>query len=350
MSLSSLAARGPLGLLACFAAAALFWTLGAPAPWLTGAAVVGAALALKGAAPKVPWWLLDAALLVLGVSLGSSVGPESLAAAGRWPLSLLALMLTVPLIVGSAQLTLTRLFCWERREAFLASVPGALSYTLAVAVHEGLDVRRIAIAQSVRMMSIVLLVPLFFGSAAQLAPAAVAAAPAGRPFEVIALLVAGLTGGLLLQRIGTPVALMLSGLIVSCLAHGLGLATANVPNGLLVPAIVIIGTNVGARFGGSDAKALASMLVPALAATAVTFLTAALAAVITARLLQLPMLQVLLAFAPGGLDSVAVLVFTLKLDAAYVTIHQLVRFLGIAATLPMMFRLWNTGAESLPKS
>lgn len=338
--------RGPLGLVACLAGGALFWAIGVPAPWLTGAAVAGAALALTGLTPWLPARLLDAALLVLGVSLGSSVGPDLLAAIERWPLSLLMLLVTVPLIVGAAQQTLTRFYSWERREAFLASVPGALSYTLAVAMHEGLDVRPIAIAQSVRLMAIVLLVPLFFGSTT---PHIVVAVPTEQPLEVLALLGGGLISGLLLQRIGTPVALMMGGLLFSCIAHGTGAASTAMPAWLLAPAIVVIGANVGARFGGSDPKVLATLLAPALASTAVTFVTAAIAAIVTAELLQLPMLQVLLAFAPGGLDSVAVLVFTLKLDAAYVTIHQLVRFLGIAAMLPMMFRLWNSRAVTLPK-
>ncbi len=342
------AGRG--GLLACFAGGAAFWFAGLPAPWLTGAAVAGAALALRGWPPAVPWQLQEMAFLVLGVSLGALVDPGSLAAAERWPLSLLALILTVPLIVGSAQQTLTRFYGWERREAFLASVPGALSYTLAIAVDEGLDVRPIAIAQSVRLMAIVLLVPLFFGFAAPQQPESTLFPTPIRPLEWLALLAAGLAAGLLLQRIKTPVALMIGGLIVSCIAHGLGLAIAPMPSWLLVPSIVVIGANVGARFGGGHPKALVAMLAPALASTAVTFLAAALAAVVTAQTLQLPMLQVLLAFAPGGLDTIGVLVFTLKLDAAYVTIHQLVRFLGIAATLPLMFRLWTTRKAKLPNS
>ncbi len=336
-------------LLACSSGAALFWAIGAPAPWLTGSAVAGAALAISGQAPQMPWQLLEASFLVLGVSLGASVDPASLAAVERWPLSLLALLLTIPLIVGSAQLTLSRVFGWERREAFLAAVPGALSYTLAVALNEGLDVRPIAIAQSVRLMAIVLLAPLFFGALASHQPALTTLATSDRPLDWIALLAAGLAGGLLLQRINTPVALMIGGLVVSCIAHGAGLTGATMPTWLLAPAIVLIGTNVGARFGGSDPKALVAMLAPALASTAVTFATAALAALATAKMLQLPRLQVLMAFAPGGLDSIGVLVFTLKLDAAYVTVHQLVRFLGIAATLPVLFRLWNSGSVGLPK-
>ncbi len=335
--------------LACFAGATLFWLLGAPAPWLTGAAVVAATLALAGATPKAPWLLGEAALLVLGVSLGGSISPASIAAVARWPLSLLMLLATVPLIIGSAQFTLTRLFGWERREAFLAAVPGALSYTLAIAVHEGLDVRRIAIAQSVRLMAIVLLVPLLFGSAARLAAGAGATSAAGWPLEWLSLLAAGLFAGMLLQRINAPVAFMMGGLIVSCVAHVAGLTSAAVPAWLLVPAIVLIGINVGARFGGSEPRALIAMLAPALASTTVTFLTAILAGLATAELLQLPVLQVLLAFAPGGLDSIAVLALTLKLDAAYVTVHQLIRFLGIAATLPMLFRLWRPGPQTLPK-
>ena len=341
-TLAGLSRRGPMGVLLCCAGAAVFWKLGAPAPWLTGSAVTGAALALAGSGPKVPWWLADAALLVLGVSLGNSVGPDSLAAAARWPLSLAALLLTVPLVIGSAQLVLTRLFGWERRDAFLAAVPGALSYTLAIAVHEGLDVRRIAIAQSVRLMAIVVLVPLIFGAAAKSQVGAAAASAGDLPLQWLSLLAAGCGAGLLLRRFGAPAPLMIGGLLMSCLAHMTAISVAAIPPWLLAPAVILIGTNIGARFAGSDRRELTSMLAPALASTAMTFLMAAASAVLTAKVLGLPMLEVLLAFAPGGLDSIAVLVLNLKLDAVFVTVHQLLRFLGIAATLPMLFRLWQS--------
>ena len=338
--------RTAVAVLACVAGSTGFFLIGAPAPWLTGAALAGAIAALAGAPPKVPPALLEAALLVLGCSLGAAIGPDSLNALWRWPLSILALIVTVPLIVGTAQALLVHGFGWERREATLAAVPGALAYCLAVAASERLDVRKIAIAQSVRLMTIVLLVPVLFRETAGLRPLSVLGAEGANWHGVTLLLGLGLAGGLALKRLGAPAALMLGGMLMSCIAHVSGLVTSPVPGWLLAPAVVMIGANVGSRFAGSSLNELGAMLAPSLAAVLATFATSALAGAATAYLLGLPMLQTLLAFAPGGLDTIAVLVLTLKLDAAFVTVHQLVRFLSIAAGLPVVFRLLP--AEAAP--
>ena len=326
--------------LLCALTAGGFWLAGAPAPWLTGSALAATLAALAGAPPKVPPRLFDMALLVLGLSLGAATGPGSLEAVWRWPASILALMISVPLTVGLAQWMLTRLFGWGAKDALLASVPGALSYTLAIAAAENLNVPRIAIVQSVRLLSIVLLVPLIFQEAAGVRAAPGLAATVSMGLPALALLAAsGVAASLLLKRIGIPAAPMIGGLAVSCIAYADKLVAQPVPPWLTVPAIIIIGANVGSRFAGSRLRALAGMLWPSLACVAVTFSPAAIAGVLTATLLGMPMVQTLLAFAPGGLDTIAVLVLTLKLDAAFVTVHQLVRFLGIAAALPLLFRL-----------
>ena len=53
------------------------------------------------------------------------------------------------------------------------------------------------------------------------------------------------------------------------------------------------------------------------------------------RLLGLPFGQVLLAFAPGGLEAMTIMAFALDLDPAYVGAHHLIRFLGLGLLLPL---------------
>ena len=46
----------------------------------------------------------------------------------------------------------------------------------------------------------------------------------------------------------------------------------------------------------------------------------------------------LMAFAPGGLEAMAILAFTLAIDPVYVAAHHLVRFMAIGLTVPLIFR------------
>ena len=55
-----------------------FAWLGMPAPWLTGSMVAATAAALAGLPVGLPVPLRNAAFTLLGVSMGSSVTPESI--------------------------------------------------------------------------------------------------------------------------------------------------------------------------------------------------------------------------------------------------------------------------------
>ncbi len=49
-------------------------------------------------------------------------------------------------------------------------------------------------------------------------------------------------------------------------------------------------------------------------------------------------MQVWLAFAPGGLEAMTVLAFTLDTDPAFVAGHQIIRFLAVSMIVPFMLR------------
>ena len=62
---------------------------------------------------------------------------------------------------------------------------------------------------------------------------------------------------------------------------------------------------------------------------------------IAAWLTDQPVSQMILAFAPGGIDVMTIMAFALHLDAAFVAAHQLARFLMIAVYAPLLMkRAW----------
>jgi hypothetical protein len=65
---------------------------GLPAGWLSGAIVAVSAAALAGRQVFIPARLGRVVYVLLGISLGSSVTPETVATMVTWPLSMLALM------------------------------------------------------------------------------------------------------------------------------------------------------------------------------------------------------------------------------------------------------------------
>src|SRR5690606_19887794 len=118
-----------------------------PAPYLSGPMVAVAIAALLGVATRIPNAVAETIYLVVGLSLGSGVSPEALAQVGRWPLSLLLLLIYLAIVHIAAQLFLERVCGWPRASAFFAAIPGALSYTLALGAASLADMRLVAICQ-----------------------------------------------------------------------------------------------------------------------------------------------------------------------------------------------------------
>jgi uncharacterized membrane protein AbrB (regulator of aidB expression) len=53
---------------------------------------------------------------------------------------------------------------------------------------------------------------------------------------------------------------------------------------------------------------------------------------------DLPVGQVILAFAPGGLDAMIALAVALHMDSTFVAAHQLARFIAVAIAAPFFAR------------
>lgn len=315
--------------------------LGAPLPWLIGSMIAVSAWVLVGRAAPVPDWLRGTAFVAVGISMGGAVTPETVRGLATWPLSIVALCLAIPAIISVATIYLTRIG-WDRRSAILAAAPGALSMVIAIAIETNADLRRITIVQSVRLVVLIAMVPSLiavFGDA-PIAATVGMATPArfGDPvywMELAILLGLGIAGGIALRKLGVPGGLLFGAMIVSAILHASAIIEDNLPSEILIPGMVIIGTIIGGRFAGASFRDLRQTSATALVTLALTLTVALAFAVSVSRLLGLPFGQVLLAFAPGGLEAMTVMAFALNLDPAYVGAHHLIRFLGLGLLLPM---------------
>lgn len=313
-------------------------TLGAPAAWLSGAMLAVSAYALAGGRATMPVMLREVSFIALGITMGSGLTPEALAGIGRWPLSVALLFATLPLVVGLIAIFLVRTAGWPVRDALLGAMPGALSTVLAVAAAEGADVRRVATIQTFRLFAIVAFVPFAISGSSD--------NPVSRPNQVdadlllvVGMVAASLAAGSLLRLINWPAPLLFAGFAVSGTLHASGLVASQLPFYISVPALVAIGANIGSRFAGTDWPTFKGLFVAGVGAVAIAVAVAAATASLCAMLVDLPIAQVFLAFAPGGVEAMIVLAYALGLDPAYVATHQLLRFLAIALLLPFVLRL-----------
>ena len=301
--------------------------------------------ALSGVTVDVPSWLRDIAFVCVGISMGTGVTPQTLALLPSWPITLLLVVASIPLIGGVLTLFLTRVAKWDGPTAMLASMPGALSYLIAVAPEAGADVPRVAIVQTMRVAILVAVIPFV---AIVLAEEVVSLpAPPRASLDELLMVAAGGVGGALLARLlGVPAGLMVGGLTASAALYGSGLVGGHPPQLFAIFGFVVMGSTIGARFSQTSWRDLQAVLWVSLASFAIGGSAAVSMAVLGAWLTGLPLLKLIVAFAPGGLEAMVVLAFAMDLDPAFVAAHHLARFLLIALTLPFALRLLGFGQRT----
>jgi membrane AbrB-like protein len=317
---------------------ALFAAAGLPAAWLSGALFAVTALALAGFPAYVPDGLRRAVFVVLGISMGTAVTPETVEGIRTWPITMLMLALSIPGAMGAVMLYL-RWAGWDREVSLYASALGAMSAVLAAATDAGVDVRKVVFVQSVRVFFLIAALPGFLVATGLVPDGAmqVQAAP-GQWWEIALMAAGGIAGGLLAERAGIPGGLIVGSMLVSAILHGTGFVTALVPIYVLIPCFILLGAFIGARFAGTDFALLKSLLLHSIGAFIVAMIASSAFAVVAAWLSGEAVAKTVVAFAPGALEAMIILAFLIGLDPAFVGAHHLARFLLISLFLPVVAR------------
>ncbi|ODN72349.1 AbrB family transcriptional regulator [Methylobrevis pamukkalensis] len=291
----------------------LFALIGLPAPWLSGSMLAVGALALSGFRARMPTPARNAVFILLGTSMGSGVTPDLVGDVALWPFSLVILTVTVAAIGTATYLWLRRASGWDAPSAFFAAVPGALSYVLVLAEESRADVARVALSQTIRVFLLVAVLPGLVTAlegvvgGARVVP--VRAAAGGLDLALMAA--AGLVAGLAGLKARLPAGALVGAFAASAALHGFDIVHGVLPPGVLIAGFVFLGTFMGLRFSGTRWRDLFAGLAPALGAFAVGAAVSVAGAGLVSLLLGLPFGQSLVAFAPGGLEAMMILAFTL---------------------------------------
>jgi membrane AbrB-like protein len=321
---------------------AAFAALGLPAAWLSGAMFAAGLAALGGLHARIPDRLRDVVYVVLGVSMGAGVTPEVVERMPTWPATLAGLSVTMVAVTTASYQYLRRVAGWDAASAFFGSIPGALTMTLAMAERSPADLRLVSLSQTMRLFMLVAVLPLVV-AAVHPEPGLSMAGPEGVA-GTLALMATGVLGSALFIVLRVPSGLLLGAFTASSLVHGFGLVEGQVAPAIQIPAFVVLGASLGLRFAGTTYRQLGTMLVAVVGAFLVALATASAGAVAVAAATGLPVGQMLVAFAPGGLEAMVIVAFALSVDPAFVAAHHLLRFLAMTLVVPVVGpRVWGGG-------
>ncbi|MGO4704869.1 AbrB family transcriptional regulator [Microvirga sp. 2MCAF38] len=317
----------------------IFHVVGIPGAWLSGSAVAVVLWGLTGWSKAMPRALTDMALLTSGVSMGAAVTPTAIAAIGRYPLSLVLLVIGVVAICATSAFWLTRVSGWGKSDALLASAPGALSTVIAIAIDRNAAVAPIVIVQNVRLFALIALLP---GVVVMSGDGELGSRLLGEgqqimsPGSMAIMLFGSVVVGTVFKRLGMAAPILLGATLVSTFAHATSFIQGVIPPVIATGGLVLMGAFIADRFRDLNFATVRQSIVAGLGSFAVGMSVAVAFAALASWIAGVTFHNALIAFAPGGLEAMTVLALMLGLDPLYVGIHHFVRFIGIGFTLPLV--------------
>jgi hypothetical protein len=333
---------------AAVAAAVLLGLAALPSAALFGGLLAGLVRGLAGSTRlTLPRPAVMAAQATLGVSIGSLVDLDTLAALGQdWLPVLLVVLGTLALSLVAGLLLRLQPGITPVTGAF-AMIAGGASGITAMARDLGADDRMVAVLQYLRVLLIVLLMPVA-ATAVYGADPGTTGAPAGDggPGWAVGLLfTAGCTvaGVLLARLLHVPVPALLGPLVVAAALDLSGLSGgADLPALLGSAAFVLIGLGVGLNFDRASLRTIGRALPLALAVIVAVILASAGLGAVLAAVTGASRLDAYLATTPGGLYAVLATATDGGADATFVLAVQVLRLFVMLGTAPLLAR-WLRG-------
>lgn len=329
-----------LSLVLCAAAGALFSWMKTPLPWMIGPLVAMATCNFSGLELRAPTGGREFGQVIIGTALGLYFTPAvAHEVASNWYLLLLAALVAIALggVCGWFVAVATGT---DRTTAFFASVPGGATEMAVLGERFGARTDRVAIAQSLRILVVVILVPY------ALAYSGVHGADVYVPLRAALdwrglgtlLAIGALAGGAFLM-VRLPNAFMLGPLAIVIALTANDLQFSSMPSGMSNLGQALLGCALGARFERRFLQGAPRFMAGVLASILISLVLAALAGTALAWFSGLPVPSLILATAPGGIAEMSITAKVLQLGVPLVTAAHVTRVIVLVTTTGPIYRL-----------
>ena len=317
----------------------LFQAIRSPLPWMIGPMIVCAAVNMATGKLYAPRSFRIAGQWVIGLVLGLYFTPPVVAqlpAIGGW----IALGVVWAIVLGVLLARLMqRLAGVDWATAFHATAIGGASEMLVQAERAGGHGASVAVAHSVRLMCVVVLIPVLYRLLDLHGADPYQSAGDGVHLGgLLLLLLATGAGALIIDRMRWPNAWVIGPLLVAAVITAADYHPSAVPRWLVLAGQLSIGMTLGSRFtpdflGRAWRTVLVSVVV-----TAVGLVACAGFAWVLARLSGIPVETLVLATAPGGVAEMSLTARNLELGVPIVTVFHVVRMAVLVLSIGSIYR------------
>jgi membrane AbrB-like protein len=316
----------------------LTW-LGFPAGLITGS-LLGVALAgLAGRPVQVPVPLSRVISVLVGISLGAVVSPETLNGLVTFPLSVAVLTVSTLCMVAATTSYLRFVHGWDPQSALLGASPGALAQVMVLSAEYKADLRAIAIVQTLRVVALTVGIPSglsLFGLTATGGIMTRFGAGSASLSEILVLVGVSSASAFTIWRLRLPGGLLFGAMLGSGVLHGGGFMAATLPWWVASSAVIGIGAVTGSRFANTDPRTLLRFLGAAFGSFAVALSIASAFVLLLTAISTVRISDAVVAFSPGAQDTMMVLALAMHLDPVYVGALHLSRYLLVSLLVPFL--------------
>jgi uncharacterized protein len=315
--------------------------VGIPAALLLGPMITGVAFGTNGATirvPRLPYWSAQA---VVGCLIAGAISSEIVVTVLRqWPLFL---GIVIAVIAASSVLgwSISRLGLLPGTTAVWGSSPGAATAMMLMAEAFGADARLVAFMQYLRVVFVAVaasaVARLWVDTSSAAAPPIVWFPPIDWGPFLQTLSIAGF-GVLLGRMLRVPAGALLVPLAGGAMLHAADLARIQLPEWLLAVSYAVLGWNIGLGFTRAVLVHASRALLQVVLSTVVLISFCASLAFVLSKTLGIDLLTAYLATSPGGMDSVAIIAASSKVDLPFVMALQTLRFVIVVVVGPPLAR------------
>ncbi|MBW9352001.1 AbrB family transcriptional regulator [Citrobacter sp. EC_71] len=286
---------------------------------------------------------MPGSITVIQLSLGISIGImfRDFSYGEHRQISLLFALL---LLCLSLQFTLSYFWCvrrlgWNKEEALLGAVPGAMAAVLALASHIKTPPQKIVISHSLRLITLTFLAGYITrGASADILAATPAVFFSGHNLLwLTGMVLAGYIAGKFLERLHFPAPFMITSLVCAAALHPLSSQPLIFPDLFNQISMVLMGILLGHHFTTYSMTEFGRHLWSSVQLVLIGLGVTIIMAFISARLLDYPFPVLMLSWVPGSVESMSFAALALKADASFVMANHIIRMLLIHTVPALVF-------------
>lgn len=346
-------AKFAAALLLGFIGGAIFNALELPLPWMLGPMTVCTIAAIMRAPIAAPAVVRPPMSAVIGVMLGAAFTPAIFGSLLGWLPTIIGLAFFVAVSGFACVLYFRKIGRMDMTTAYFSGMPGGLVEMVVVGEQRGGDGRTIALVHSARILLVVMTLPFLIqlvegvslGGRASMGPS-VTEAPLTAELWIIGCGIAGTVLGHLLRL---PAKYLLGPMLVSAFVHATGITDFQPPAEIVQGAQIVLGVTIGCRFLGTAPQVILRILALSFGSTLILLAMTLGFALLVARFSDYGVLELMLAYSPGGLAEMSLVAIAVHTEVAFVAAHHIIRIFFVMVSAGPTFALLYPGGGDKPE-